>query len=60
MKNNSTLGFLSTLSMIITATSLITMVNAQENQTAIDTPKFFVVQNANSSLISEINETAYC
>ena len=59
MKNNLTLGLLSTLSIIIAATSLITIVNAQENQTASDTPKFFAIQHAQSGSISEINETAY-
>ena len=50
---------LSTLSIIIAATSLITIVNAQENQTTIETPKFFAIQHANSGSLSEINTTAY-
>ena len=59
MKNNLTLGLLSTLSIIIAATSWITIVNAQENQTASDIPKFFAIQHAQSGSISKINETAY-
>ena len=54
MKNNLTLGLLSTLSIIIAATSLITIVNAQENQTAIETPKFFAIQHAQSGSIVQI------
>ena len=59
MKNNLTLGLLSTLSIIIAAASLITIVNAQENQIASDMPKFFAIQHAQSGSLSEINETAY-
>ena len=60
MKNNNlilmSLSF--TLSIIVVVMTSLNTVYAQENQTMED-PKFFVIQQANSGSISEINETAY-
>ena len=60
MKNNNltVMAFLSTLSVIFVVTSL-DVVYGQENQTAIENPKFLAIQHAQSGSISEINETAY-
>ena len=60
MKNNNlTLMTLpSTLSVIVVVTSLY-VAYAQENQTTIETPKFFAIQHANSGSLSEINTTSY-
>ncbi|MGD1834447.1 MAG: hypothetical protein ACPKQO_01855 [Nitrososphaeraceae archaeon] len=59
MKNNLTLGLLSTLSILIFATLLITIVNAQKNMTVTEEPKFIAIQHAQSGSLSDIKETTY-
>ena len=59
MKNNNlTLTLLSAFSILVAANSLHS-VYAQENMTDVEESKFFAIQHAQSSSISEINTTNY-
>ena len=59
MRNNLTPTMILSMLSVFVIGTLNTVVNAQENMTNSEEPKFFAIQHANSGSITEINDTAY-
>ena len=59
MKINLTVVMLLSILSIVAITTLLNSIYAQEENTTEHVPKFFAIQHAQSSSISEINDTAY-